>query len=265
LISKDNILKRRESNLVEFKEKFDWNNRKARSNYAKSLTAFSNNKGGAIFFGIKDRPREIVGIDNFDEIDEADISNYLNELFTPYIIFTKKTYEINNKTIGIIYAEKNKRTPIICLKDSEKTNSGDIYFRYGAKSDKIKPGDLNNLLSEIINNINKRWLDTLAKISNIGIENVGIFDPSVGTIFKENTKYILDEKLVEKLNYIDKYFVSEEGGRAIKIIGKVEEISKIISKPKLIFEEDILKEFLTNELNLNWQDVLNAISHFNTE
>ncbi|XCF04827.1 ATP-binding protein [Tamlana crocina] len=107
----DNVIKRRESHYIEFKSKFDWTSEKARSNYSKSLCAFSNNKGGALIFGVENKPHKITGIENFEDIDDADITNYLNELFTPSINFERKTFEFRNMKIGILYAFKNKNRP----------------------------------------------------------------------------------------------------------------------------------------------------------
>ena len=78
----------RESGWLEFKESFNWN---SKDKYAKSMNAFANNKGGYIVFGIKDQPRELVGLQstNFETTDEAKISSYLNSVFSPEIIFEK--------------------------------------------------------------------------------------------------------------------------------------------------------------------------------
>ena len=51
-------LKSRESNTVEFKESF---NKNSTAKYAKTMAAYSNNRGGYIIFGVKDNPRKIVG------------------------------------------------------------------------------------------------------------------------------------------------------------------------------------------------------------
>ena len=118
----ENVLKRRESHCIEFKSKFDWNIEKSRSGYSKTLAAFSNNKGGALFFGVENQPHTIKGIDNFDKVDDADITNYINELFTPAIQFERKTYTFKGMDIGILYSFKSTNRPIICNKDSSKTH-----------------------------------------------------------------------------------------------------------------------------------------------
>ena len=50
-----------ESEGREFKLKFERNNL---AKFAKTIAAFANRDGGALFFGIKDRPREVVGLND---------------------------------------------------------------------------------------------------------------------------------------------------------------------------------------------------------
>ena len=57
--STSNKITARESSQLEFKEQFNW---LSKDKYAKSMVAFANNKGGYIVFGIKDQPRELVGL-----------------------------------------------------------------------------------------------------------------------------------------------------------------------------------------------------------
>jgi len=49
----------RESGWLEFKESFNW---MSKDKYAKSMAAFANHKGGYIIFGVKNQPRELVGL-----------------------------------------------------------------------------------------------------------------------------------------------------------------------------------------------------------
>jgi predicted HTH transcriptional regulator len=75
-------LKSRESSTIEFKESFNWG---SKEKYAKSLAAFANNHGGYLLFGVADQPRRLVGLStkNFEMLDEAVITSYLNGLFSP--------------------------------------------------------------------------------------------------------------------------------------------------------------------------------------
>ncbi|SDW88480.1 ATP-binding protein [Flavobacterium degerlachei] len=193
----DNIIKRRESYCIEFKSNFDWQTESSRATYCKSLAAFANNNGGALFFGIENKPHKIIGISNFEDIDDADITNYINEVFTPHIQFERRTFEYKSLTIGILYSVKSKARPIICTKDTSKTNSSDIYFRYSAKSTKIKAGDLIKLIQDVKDDESNKWLKLLGNIGKIGIENTHLLNSQNGEIISDNNTFLLDEELLK--------------------------------------------------------------------
>ena len=76
--SADGTLKSRESNTVEFKEAF---NKNSTAKYGKTMAAYSNNRGGYIIFGVKDKPRNIIGLknDNFEtQIAIASCNSFQN-------------------------------------------------------------------------------------------------------------------------------------------------------------------------------------------
>ena len=54
------ILKQPEGRRLEFKESLPTN-----SDLAKTILAFANDAGGELYLGIKDNPREVVGLDKF--------------------------------------------------------------------------------------------------------------------------------------------------------------------------------------------------------
>ena len=97
----------RESSVLEFKQSFNW---ASKDEYAKSMAAFANNRGGYIIFGIKDQPRELAGLqsNNFETTDEAKITTYLNDVFSPELIFEKFVVEVKSKNIGILYTHQAK-------------------------------------------------------------------------------------------------------------------------------------------------------------
>src|SRR3990167_10327858 len=110
----------RESGSIEFKESFNW---LAKDKYAKSIAAFANNKGGYIVFGVKNSPRELIGLqsNNFEDTDEAKITGYLNSVLSPEIEYEKFTISMNNKTVGIFKVLPSKNKPTVCIK-----NDGDL-------------------------------------------------------------------------------------------------------------------------------------------
>lgn len=77
----------RESATKEFKENFTWG---SIGLYARTMAGFANARGGYILFGITDNPRRAVGLSekarsDFDNLDQAKLTEGLNELFSPEI------------------------------------------------------------------------------------------------------------------------------------------------------------------------------------
>src|ERR1035441_799185 len=74
----------RESSRLDFKESF---NLGSADEYARTMAAFANTAGGYLVFGVKDKPRTLIGLksDNFDGVDPAKVTQALNERFAPEI------------------------------------------------------------------------------------------------------------------------------------------------------------------------------------
>lgn len=114
-------LKSRESATVEFKQSF---NKNSTAKYAKTLSAFANNHGGYIIFGVKDSPRELIGLtnNNFDNLSQEQFTEAINALFAPSIDWEMGTLIIDNKKVGWIYAEEAEQKPLLHLKEMTERN-----------------------------------------------------------------------------------------------------------------------------------------------
>ena len=258
------ILRRRESVTIEFKETFEWGRKEFRSKIAKSAAAFANNRGGIIVFGISNKPHHVIGIKNFLEIDDSEVSTFFTTHFTPNILFERQEYEFNGVKIGLLSISESELKPIICCKDSAKTYESDIYYRYGARSSKIKAGDLIYLLREIRETENEKWMNLLGNVSRFGVSNVGLLNTASGEIVGNNNTFILDENLLKQIQVLDQYSEKTEGSPAVKIIGEIREVGKLIEKPKPIYDEDIYEAFLKEYLITSGFEYLRAICRFNT-
>ena len=233
----------RESGQLEFKESFNWH---SKEEYAKTMAAFANNKGGCIVFGIKDRPRDLIGLrsNNFETTDESSVSLYLNSIFSPEIIFKKDVIDENSKTIGIIRIEEAKNKPIVCIKAGEAVKEADIYYRYNGSSSKIKYGELKMLLEVIRNEERKIWMGHLEKISKIGAENAVILDIANGKVEGKGGSLLIDSKLIPKLKFIKEGSFKEGGEPALKLVGDVKPV--IFSKSGKIRKNNLQ---ITNDPN----------------
>ncbi len=200
----------RESQTLEFKKNF---NLSALDEYLRDFAAFANNKGGYMIFGIEDNPRKPIGmnessIKKFYELDQNKISEKILDVFDGIIDFEIDTYEKDGKTFGIIRIHEAKNKPIISKKNSGKHNEireAEIYFRYGARTQKIKYPELESIINERIDRNNKRWQNLFKSIAQIGPENVLLLDTENKAIHDGKTKIIIGaDNLIEKIDQFKK-------------------------------------------------------------
>lgn len=248
LKNKNNIIINNESDFIEYKSIFDWNNKEARAKYTKTVAAFSNNKGGYLIFGVDNETKSIhgVGMENL-ELDDANITDHLNNYLVPNIEFERAEFEINDNTLIIFYVYPSKNKPVLCIKNYDRILSeSTIYYRYISKNDKIHYADLLNLINEVKNIESNKWMSLIQRISEVGVDNVNILNSKSGEIFTENNKFILNENLLSKLKVLDKYSENKEGSPAVRIIGNIEESGKIIRKDIVLNDNEIILAFLNN-------------------
>ncbi|QWR78619.1 ATP-binding protein [Candidatus Magnetomonas plexicatena] len=135
-IDEHGYLNHRESNTYEFKETFNMGNK---SLYARTLACFANNKGGYILFGVKDKPRNLIGVDKikFDSIKQEDITTFLKDHYEPEIKWDSGTVISQEKYFGYIYAHEAEEKPVICTSNTKESSQGDIFYRYRGQNKKI--------------------------------------------------------------------------------------------------------------------------------
>lgn len=173
-------LKSRESSTVEFKEAFNWG---SRDRYSKSIVAFANCKGGFLVFGVKDSPKELVGLQsqNFENLDEAEITQYLNSNFSPEINFEKYTLTIRRRNIGVLEVKESLYKPVIAIGNNGAIKESEIYYRYIARSEKIKHPELISIINSEKEKVEERWRKFFQNMGRIhDIENVSLVDNSTG-------------------------------------------------------------------------------------
>jgi len=217
----------RETNSIELKESFNWG---SKDKYARTIASFANNKGGYLLFGITNNPRILVGLQttNFENIDEADITSYLNGLFSPEIDYEKFPVEIEGRKIGVIYTHQSNYKPIIAIKnDGSQIKEAEIYYRYNARNDKIKYAELKSLFDQTRERERKSWMSLFEKVSKIGPSSAAILDVVNGTIEGENNSLLIDKNLLPKLKFINEGKFSEKGKPVLKLIGDVRPVTLV--------------------------------------
>lgn len=230
----DSRLYHRENQELEFKEQFNF---AGIAEYLRDFAAFANNRGGYLIFGVKDKPRIVQGmnkgsVDQFEKVDPEKITGYLLDIFSPEIEWEMGLFQINSKQIGVFRVEMSKDKPIIAKKDEGRDQvikNGEVYYRYGGRTQKIQYTELNSIIQERIKQNNLGWIDLVQKIGQSGPSNTAIFDMETATIERGEKKImVVDENLLEKLKFVKEgVFNEKEGAPTLKLIGDVVPVNQI--------------------------------------
>ncbi len=244
----DGRLKHRERKDLEFKANYNFGSIK-NGKFSKSMAAFSNADGGVMIFGIKDSPREPIGMsnDNFEKIEIEKITQFLNEHFAPEIIWNMYDFEVAGKKYGVFVIEESKNKPIMCIKNvSDELKEGDIYYRYSARSQKIKYSELKELLENGKELERKKWMEHIQSIAKIGPQNIALIDVYRGNIENpQNKQIIIDKDLLRDIKFIQEgKFVEKEGAPALKLMGTIEGMEGIQT---LVPDFNLDKDFFTTK------------------
>ena len=167
------IVRAREGATLEFKQSFNW---RAREEYAKTLAAFSNNAGGYLVFGVGNNPRELLGLQGsaFESRDDATITEFLNNAFAPEIVYERDALPIGQFKLGFIHVQVASRKPVICLKNGSEIKEGEIYYRYRARSERIRYPELASMIRKIEEAVERRWMDLHRQIARIGLKDAQV-------------------------------------------------------------------------------------------
>lgn len=280
-------LKSRESKTVEFKEAF---NKNSTAKYAKTMAAYANNRGGYIIFGVKDNPREVVGLknDNFENLNQEQFTDAVNTLFAPaidwecgsFIIRTEKPItgsggetetKVVEKKIGWIYTKEAEQKPIIAQKadNGERITSGDVFYRYRARSEKIKFAEMNRIVEERAAKEREGLLKLFEVIRKSETANLGIVNYSNGKI---TTPYgvdvAFDRKLVtqvlKKAKFIKEGSFNEtEGIPVIKVTGNID-LAEEVPVPELDPDKGYpyIQKVLAEKMNITTQALYALIWYY---
>ncbi len=255
----------RESVTIEFKESYS---HASMAQYFKTIASFANNSGGYLIFGVADKPRRLKGLsekplEQFENLKVEEFTKALMDYFSPSIQWEHCTFEFKGLSFGVIYVQQLNKRPCICKKTYDSNSNakyslkeGDIYFRYGGRSEKIKYEELREIIDSTQKTEQQQWVSLLQKIAQIGVDKAMLLDTGTGNLSGNGNSIIFDESLLEKINFIKKgEFDEVKGEPTLRLIGDITSISsgQVVIKEtekkvvKAIEPHDIARAFLSNE------------------
>lgn len=222
----------RESEHREFKASFDNN---SLWKYAKTMAAFANRDGGVIFFGIKDRPRELLGVTG-NQPDELVFANFLKEYFEPEITFELDSRQYNGKTLLFAVVQSSLAKPIICKKkkiqkskeqgksDKEVLREGAIYYRYSSASTEINFPELRQILDERVQKVFHSLVENITLINKVGFDKAAVVDAENLTGDDKTTSVYVTNETAKNINWIGKgrFTESEDAEKAFYVTREIE-------------------------------------------
>lgn len=224
----------REGQELEYKEQFNFS---GLADYLRDFAAFANNRGGFLVFGVTDSPRRAAGlsasaIDQLEKLDPEKISGDILETFSCDIPWEYDIIEYRSKRFGYFRIYECPTKPVIAKKDQGRDGeirNGDIYYRYGGRTQRIQSAELENIINRRIEQTNQHWINLMAKIGRVGPENAAILDTEAGLIEKSPQQVlVIDDELVKKLSFIKEGSFSErDGAKTLKLVGDVVPVDRI--------------------------------------
>lgn len=182
------IIQQPEGRKLEFKQEIP-----QKSDLAKTVVAFANDAGGAIYIGIRDKPREIIGVPEEKLlITEEQISNSIQDNCVPPIIPEITFMQSENYYIIKVLVHKGSTPPYYIKRKG--INEG-VYIRVGSISRQASPEMIAELTRKRHNISFDSELDFSKTYDQLNIE-------SFRKAFFETSKQELTENVLHKLELI---------------------------------------------------------------
>lgn len=198
------LIQNPEGRRLELKEKLP-----SKSDLSKTIIAFANDAGGILLIGIKDSPREVIGIPDEDVFQmEEQISSLIFDTCAPVIIPDISAINIDGKLVIKVQVYRGGNIPYY-LKSKGKNNG--TYIRVGS-SNRLATEEIITELERLKRNIS---FDS-EPIPDIEYDSLDI--SHLKTTYLEKTGENLDVSGFKKLNLVKSYLEELKGTHALLLL-----------------------------------------------
>lgn len=147
--------------------------------------------------------------------------------------------------------------------------NGDIFFRYGGRTQRIQSAELEFIINERITRTNKDWIEMVRSIGDQGPKNAVLLKSEDDIDITSNAPIVLDSKLAASLKFVKEGdFSQKTGSPTLKLIGEVVpydqlEIEKVVKENFLksypLSASDLVAEIRKINGNIKTHEVWQAI------
>jgi len=211
-----------ETDQVECKTGFCLKPQERFADPLRSIAGLANNKGGYVFFGVKDKTYEVVGLrdDTFKTTDSAEFSRVITTALDPVPQYEIACLEIDGKTIGVIYVPPHEHRPVVAIKAMNRDLAeGTIYYRYVGESKPIKPGELRQIIAYREHRAVAEFSRNMTRVADGAAATL---DLDTGKVNGRAGAFLIDKELLPKIQFVREGEFSEiKGAPTLRLIGDV--------------------------------------------
>lgn len=143
------LLKQGEGPKLDYKEKIDISLESGKKELAKDVIAIANSQGGRghLIIGVRDKTREIIGVDP-SYLNEERIQQIISNRSDPPINIRVEYIDVNKKIVGVVTIFRSYKKP------HQMRQTGAFYIRRGSTTDFARRDEIASMLQDggIINN-----------------------------------------------------------------------------------------------------------------
>lgn len=221
----------------------------------RTIAGFANNRGGYLFFGVKDKPDgfAVCGLadDRFTETDQNKFSQTIRSVLEPTPRFRVATMQLDSLTVGVIHVEPHGAKPVIASKSEGAVAEGAIYFRYPGETKLICYADLRTILDERDQRSREAILPLVQRLLELGPQDAMVANLAEGKLEGGDRPILIDPQSLERIKFIrEGEFDEVDGAPTLRLIGDAQTVpAEIISPVRTVREEVTIDAILRNFIN----------------
>ena len=221
----------------------------------RTIAGFANNRGGYLFFGVKDKPLgfAVCGLadDRFTNTDQNKFSQTIRSVLEPTPRFRVASLKLDAMTVGVIHVEPHSAKPVIASKTEGDVAEGAIYFRYPGETKAICYADLRAILDERDQRSREAILPMVQRLLELGPKDAMVANLADGQLEGGQRSILIDPKSLEQIKFIrEGEFDEVDGAPTLRIIGDAQTVpAEMMSPVRTVREEVTVDAILRNFLN----------------